>query len=411
MKDIFVKLSNLSGPVVFSISGFLASVLVQRSCSPSEFGVFAFVQVVLATGMALSNGLITVPAASRVAIGDSFPKIISIFLPVSLGLSALGSIAVVPIIYGSGATYIQLLIALALSAVTWSRYSIRAISLIVMNANVARNSDICYGVAFIVASVVIHFNNYPSVNAFLIAQLLASILSFFYIYINSDFSFVINASAVNIYISSFKSSGIGSLVSSACGQISSSSHAYITTLFLSPTAFAPIAIATLVYRPLGVVLTGVMQFETPRIARSLRKSGGEYDKSDIIIILRELFWIMIIAWLLNVIISFFIAFYADELFSKIGYDIYQIKVAISLMAALVLLRALREPHTAMLSVSGANMKLAKVSAFCATLTLSIVIISIVIFRSSPSLAICGPVIGELVNLIMILRLSKRSMKC
>ncbi|WP_333838349.1 hypothetical protein [Novosphingobium sp.] len=398
------RILNLSGPLIFSGSGFFASFLVQRASSLHDFGVFAFVQVVLATGMALSNGLVTVPAASQIAQGGLFDDVERVFVPTVWGISLMGSLMLIPVIWSAGASSGVLVASALLALATWSRYAFRALALVGQQRKEARNSDVAYGLVYCLLLVGAAIIRLESIVWFLTLQIFASILSG--IPIRQVWLRLPNFSrdCYISYVARFKRTGAGSLLSSIFGQISSSSHAYLTTLFLSPAAFAPIALATLTFRPLGVVLTGVMQFETPRIAASLRDQS---DQSSIIKLLRDLFFIMAIVWVLNCLLAFPIAYWSDRLFASRGYEASQVRIAIFLMAILVFFRALREPHTALLAVSGANLHLAKFSGICSVLTLSLVIIFALTFKNNSPLTILGPVIGEIVNFLAVLSLSRR----
>ncbi|WP_315762601.1 hypothetical protein [Sphingomonas sp. Y38-1Y] len=399
-------MSYLSGPIVFSSAGFVASLLVQKTCSPTEFGIFAFVQVAIATGMALSNGLITVPAASRIAEGGDFAGVATVFMPVGLMVSLVGATLIAVPIFAAGASGTVLLLSSILALITWARYAYRAICLVGLHRRSARNSDLAYGITHICCSLAAYSLGQHQVATFLFAQVFAALISAVPVTVALGHGFSWNEQVKGTYIELFKRSGAGPLASSFCGQVSSSSHAYVTALFSSPASFAPIALATLVYRPLGVILTGVMQFESPRIARVIRDRGSLSAGLSARAIIKELFLILSVCWLANAVVAILVSIYLDALVTDPSYNFDEIRLSIFLMSFLVLLRSLREPHSATLNLSGSSIELAKINAVCAGITLATVTLFALTFRSSPALTIIGPLIGEALNLLAVVRLSR-----
>src|SRR3546814_16946645 len=58
-------------------------------------------------------------------------------------------------------------------------------------------------------------------------------------------------------------------------EVTSNSHSYIVTLLAGPTAFAPIAVGMLFFRPVNVCITALTQLERPRMTRAVAR--GDHD--------------------------------------------------------------------------------------------------------------------------------------
>ncbi|MFN3806026.1 hypothetical protein [Asticcacaulis sp.] len=400
------KISNLFGPLVFSLSGFVVSVLVQRSFSAADFGVFAFIQVLLATGMALSNGLISIPSASRVANGVEIGEITRVFFPVGVVLCGLGALLSGPIILSVGAHAPVVVWSVLLAFATWVRYLCRSLALVGLSRVGARNSDLSYGITHILLCTILFCFTKTGLEGYLSAQTLASVVAL--VPVRSIFKSSSNfgIQVLRSYQVDFHKVGIWAFLTAFCGQVSASAHAYITSLFLSPAAFAPLAIATLVYRPLGVILTGVMQYETPKIASAFKESSQGNVSARVKKLLNELFLLMLASWAMNTIIAGFFVAFSSNIISDKSYDMNQVNISIAITGLIVLIRALREPHTAVLAVTGSNKNLAQINIACAIVTLLSVACFAYYFAKAPALTLLGPAVGEGVNYMAVKALSR-----
>ncbi len=406
-RNIIGRLGNLAGPIVFAFSGFLAALVVQRTCSTHEFGIFAFIQVILATGMALTNGLISVPALAEVARNRDRMSVAKVFLPVGVLYCLIGALLTLPVAIFAGASPEIAVTSVILAFVTWTRYLYRALALMLLERKGATRSDVLYGIAYSLCLGVCYWLGSVTLISVLILQILSSLVAVITVARPVGGITASRLSAFNEYALSFRAVGFGAAIVAVCGQVSSSAHAYITTLWLSPSAFAPLALATLVYRPLGVVLTGIMQFESPRLANLFSSDDEQRNDHGVKKVLNEIYSILSISWVANSIIAGCVAVYATSILGNRQYSIPDVRVALVLVGVLVLLRAAREPQTALLGVAGASNQLARISIVCSVVTLSIVAGFAWLFSASPALTLVGPVIGEAINLMAVLHLANR----
>lgn len=404
----FIRLYGVSlklvGPIMFSGSSLVASAIVQKTSSAFDFGIFAFIQVVLASGMRLLNGFITVPSMNEIANKSPINEVLQSFVPAGLAFCLIGSLSIYPVIIWSGGSSFVAILSSLLAFFTWSRYMYRSLALIVSSGRIAVISDTAYGVINILLLTSMLFFHKVDVKAALLTQIVSSVVSAITLAKATGFIYRIEKNRIKFFFNSFKVTGISSLIVALSSQISTSAHAYVTTLWLSPAAFAPIALATLAYRPHGVILTGIMQYESPQVAKAIRSN----DKNKAVKVLKDLYFLVILAWLGNSLVSFFVGYSGNSFLNLKEYSISDVRLALVFIGVLVLLRAATEPQTAFLQITGQSTKLAKLSILCAIITIIMIVISLTVLGKSPVYTLLGPLFGELVNLLVVSRLSRGS---
>lgn len=206
---------------------------------------------------------------------------------------------------------------------------------------------------------------------------------------------------LNIIKEGFKLRGKDALIGTFTLELSQNSHSYLISLFAGPQAFAPIALANLVFRPFAVVMAGLVQSERPLFSKLL----FEKKISDVRHACSKLQRIVLFC----LVINFFIAVAAIYLFDKqivekVGqFDSFQL--ILSIMVLICLFRTFRFP-IALFFQSLGDYGAIKRAVFASGLV-SVVTVLLFLFWGWVQASIIGLLLGEIVMFVYLKRLSMR----
>ncbi|WP_415388827.1 hypothetical protein [Roseomonas sp. BN140053] len=180
-----------------------------------------------------------------------------------------------------------------------------------------------------------------------------------------------------------------SLLGVVTTEATANSHVYIVTLVYGPEGFAPIAASTLLVRPMNVAMNALTEFERARMARQI----GDGQIGQAAASVRFFRWVLVTGWIANVLAAGALLYYGPRLVFPPQYSMPFLVTAAALWMAVVAVRLLRTPESALLQSAGAFRPLALASV--ASSGISVVAVAILLAVSGPLWSIGGILIGEL----------------
>jgi len=400
-------LVGLTGPIIFAAANFLLGITLQQFTTAHFFGLFAFGQVVVAATLGLSNGLFATPLVVAIAgMNTNQLRVLGSFFKANMAFTILAAFAASGLTALAGASGYEAALFGVSTAAMLVRWFGRSADLALNDRKAASISDIVYGASGFIGILFLFYSSEVTLENVLILQILMCFASM----ILGSRSFLSAAkqaiiSPLSVYYLSFQQHGKWSVSAVFATQITANFHAYVVTLLLGASIFAPIALANLLFRPIGVVLTGLVQFERPRLAKKIQLGLFKDLASDV----RFIASAVICTWLLNAGVILFALKYFPSTVNKEGYDARSVLTALALTGVVVLIRAMREPRTAVLQAAGEFEILAKVAAICAPATIVAVVAILVAYPQYPAMSLLGAVSGELLNLVITTRAYRRFM--
>jgi hypothetical protein len=159
----------------------------------------------------------------------------------------------------------------ALALLNWLRWFMRSLQLATADYESPVIADFVYGIVLAAGSsglVSQHQVNTVNVVSLQIVASAASLLAF-----GRGTGVMLHRSwmaSLTEFRDSFSRHGRWALAGVLSTEATSNAHAYALTLAVGPAAFAPLAAVALYFRPVGVVLLALTQFERPRMASYLQ---------------------------------------------------------------------------------------------------------------------------------------------
>lgn len=184
-------------------------------------------------------------------------------------------------------------------------------------------------------------------------------------------------------------------------EATANAHSYVVTALLGPAAFAPIAAATLLFRPIPLVILSLTQLERPRISQLLRDRRVEAAWRA----LQPFRWVAFAVWTGNVVLALVVVGFFLELVVRGDYDPQTITVATLFWCLIMGLRCLRGPESALVQANGDFGPLSKVTVVSCLVTLPAVLLLVHLWGAVWSLA--GIAGGEVVAALLTTRLARK----
>ncbi|WP_127145094.1 hypothetical protein [Pelagibacterium montanilacus] len=386
------RLLPLTGPLVLSAAGLVAMVLVQQSATPALFGLFAFCVVLSGFGQGLCNALFATPLVVALArTGERDNRLVPACVLAALVLSGLTGILVwaSAVLLGGPQTF-----ALALgfwAGAAFLRWFFRSLDLALLAPSRAVRSDLLTGTLTLAGLVVLVLTGAtgPATVAKVMAGAMLLALGLAALAHRTALRSALKAPLAP-FITLTRQHGRWALLGVAGAEMAANGHAYVVTLVLGPAAFAPIALATLLLRPFGVVLMALVGFERPALADCLRRGARlEADRR-----MEVLGRIAALAVAVNLLAAAGLVAVLPEIGGE-GYSPSLLWTALALVSAGAVLRALRTPQSVALQAEGALRPLAMASLRAAPVALGATLLVVLCAPGLPALAALGIVAGEL----------------
>ncbi|GAA0670957.1 hypothetical protein [Rheinheimera tangshanensis] len=401
-KTAFAAIGSSAGMALTSL--VLALCLIQKG-SVADYGLFAFLLVTQALATGISNALLGSPlliALSENNTSQASEKIRS-FMLANLLLSLLFSLIQAAILL-SFVYSIAMALVYAFSAfITTLRWFGRAYCNNSHQHDRVVASDALYSLCSLSAAAILYFTEDVSLFSFGLITATAAILAFPALGINyARLQFISSLTAgLRGFIQGFQQQGKHALVGVLTTEGTLNSHSYLVTLILGPTAFAPIAAASLLFRPVMVVLNSLTQIEKPRIRKLILDSkvfAIEYS-------LRRFKMLNLLFWSINSIFVIFLLSLFFDVYWKEEHSKSDLVWAAVFFSLIRLSRCISTTYNVYMQAADKFKELSLITIKSSFLTVPLVYVSLLIFE--PSFSLAGILLGELFALLLLVRLYQR----
>ncbi len=380
------------GPFSAAGAQFLISLHTLRVADAPSFGTFSFLLVTSTFACSVWGAMFCAPLPIVVTTGAEAwraEKLAALF-----SASGLGAVAV-------GLFYLPLGASLGVSipsAVAFSCYAVFALLrwFARQHAYVTRRpmrtvaSDLVYSGGLLAGVGTIAYLHATSLAApffALMAAAVFSLLPFGGDYFRRQF---LEFSVLRLrgYVEIWRRYSSWTLIGVATTEATANAHAYIVTLFLGPSAYAPLSAAQLLLRPVGIVMNALSDFERPQLARLLH--GGPREQAA------PSLWpfrlALVAVWAGTVFLGAALIIYEPRLIFPSQYSAPYLAKATAIWMVVAVVRLSRTPEGILLQAAGVFRPLAWASIGSSVVSVALVAILLAIGGAMASMF--GILIGE-----------------
>jgi hypothetical protein len=392
------------GPFGSAAAQFALSFVLLRHVSQAAFGRFSFLIVAsqLSTGVWSALFCAPLPILLSAAGGDARAASVRSVLTVSLGGAVVGFGAALALALALGDETRGALLFAAYAATNLLRWLARAHAYACGRPVRTTASDLAYSAALLAGTAIVALagpgTTTPAYLA-LFAGTIAGLLPFGRTYLADQFLRA-SPAAARAYRPVWRDHARWSLFGVLTTEATANSHAYLVTLLLGPTAFAPVAASQLAIRPINVAVNALTEFERAQMAREI--GAGRFDAAVAAVRLFRL--VLMLTWGAigcGIVVLLWRAPHA--LFPR-SYDLGALTTATALWMAVAIVRLARTPDNALMQAGGAFRPLAMASAWSSGISVAAVLA--LILAGGPILSILGILAGELLFALFIWRRSR-----
>jgi hypothetical protein len=173
-------------------------------------------------------------------------------------------------------------------------------------------------------------------------------------------------------------------------EMTVNAHVYLVTFLFGPSAFALLAVGSLLMRPAGLVLTALPDRERSEMARRIC-SGNHAGALQAV---KEFRTAAGAVWLASVILAGAVLMWFPHLILKHGYDQRQVLLVLGFWVAITAVRAVRTPDSVLLQAAGDFQSLAGASLWSSVASLTLTLALAVTLGPIASLG--GILLGDLI---------------
>lgn len=388
---------GILGPGLFSGVNLLLSVYVLYYFSAAEFGFFAFFQILIALSTSLVSATIGTPLSilknkHKLKISDLYS-----FVNFSLVLSLLLSILMFCILL-EVSKQIELA-AYAMTAVLFSglRNVGRFYHLANHRSKRASAIDVVYSIVALFGLLYLALIDTQTFSDLFFLVVIGHAVSLFttgkvfalwLLRGVSRFDFTSLKLHMGVY-------GRWSLLGVLSTEATANSHSYILTFLLGTTAFAPVAMAMLMFRPILVLTNALVQIERPALAKLF--ANNELPKARRKI--KSFQKISLLALLLNTVLVHVALQWGPLIFLQNKYDMKQLIVITCIWTVVIVLRTLRAPLSAATQALGNFKGLFNIYAISGLLSLALT--TVLVLHYGIEVSLLGIVIAESLVLVLL----------
>ena len=394
-------LASLSSAIV-SVSHLAVQLFSIHHLGTAAIGTLAFLLVIIQFGYSLSNALVSTPYTIAVNQGDDADgKSFDFFFPVNLLLSLSQGLICAGIAWATASPQAATVFGLAgtLSLIRWfgrsNAYAHHA------PARAAR-SDLAYAGTIIVGLLVATRigADLTGIGGMLVAASVIGLLPFGLAYVRRHVAMA-PGQALRAYRPVWREQSAWTLVGVLSTEATSNSHSYIVTLLAGPTAFAPVAVGMLFFRPVNVCITALTQLERPRMTRAV--AHGDHDAA--IKAERMFMGALLFLWAATCVLAAVVLYGFPQLILKPTLDHGLVATAVGLCALLSLVQCVQTPMSAMTQARKAFRPLATQSL--RSCGVGIVAVTLLTMAVAPIFSIAGVVLSQLVMMLGIWQLDRK----
>lgn len=392
------------GPVAVSAAHFVVSIIFLHAFSRADFGLFAFLLVVVPFCLSLSGSLLGVSITSRAA-RDGIPSAqdMGTHLKVSLLAAGCATFAVAALL---AAIHAPLPVAATLGIYGGTmtlRWFARSYAYAMHTPFRAAASDFLYATFVVVGlALLLVFHDLTVLHAAVVlaSASVVSLLAFGGSYLGKQF-WPGREGALSAYAPIWRDMTRWSLMGVVLTETTANAHAYLVTLISGPGAFALLAVGALLMRPISLVYAALPDLERPAMARAIA-AGDTHRALRIVKQFRTAVGAM---WVVTVLAAGAILIFFPHLVLKKGYGEEQALIVTALSAAIMAVRAVRTPESVLLQAAREFKPLARTSLWSSVVSLIATLVLLLVVGPIASLG--GIFAGEALMTANIIGLSRR----
>jgi O-antigen/teichoic acid export membrane protein len=381
------------GPLGVSAAHFLASLLLLRTLPAADFGLFAFLLVVMGFCFSVSSALIATPYTVAANQRDFSAKDARTFFIANLLFATAAALACGGIAFGlhAGTGTAALLFGL-FGGFAMLRSFARAHAYAAHAPMRVAVVDIAYATLLLAGLAVTWLTH----NLTLITALIAFAAAATAAVIASGASYLklqfVDAFAGNLraYASIWRNQSRWTLLGVSSTEGTFNAHAYMVTLIAGPAAFAPIAAAALFMRPVSMCANSLLQLERPAMARAIAEGKLDVALRSV----RHFRWAIMLVWLGTVTALAVIYLTVPKLLLPAHYDFATVVMATALWACVEVVHSWVVPDSALLQAADRFRPLAAATVQSSMVTIVAALALLVAF--GPVASLCGVVLGVIV---------------
>ena len=395
---------SAGGPVITSAAHFITSMILLHALAPADFGLFAFLLIVVPFSLSLSGSLVAAPFVSGLRrTGRVDAASLATHLKINLVLSAAAAAAVGAAVAVSGADAATSLLFGLYGGVMVLRAFGRSYAYVLDRPARVLASDMSYGASLVLGlAALMAFGALTMVHA--AAVLLgASLLGFAGLgrpHLMRQLR-PGGAGGLRNYAGSWRELARWAMLGVILTEFTANAHAYVVTFIAGPKAFALLALGALVMRPASLVLSALPDIERPRMAKKI----GMNDIAGAFRTMREFRYAATAVWLATLALAAAILCWFPDLLLKKGYDETQVLMVVALWGVILAVRTLRTPESVLLQAAGEFRALAGVSLWSSLTAVTLTLALLLAF--GPIAALGGILAGDLVMTVRIHALTAR----
>ncbi len=395
---------SASGPVSVSGAHFVASMIFLHILTRAEFGLFAFLLVIVplcmsASGALLGTSMATAITGSRTLCEDQ----VGTHLKLNLLFSTFASVAVFGLMYTIHAPLLLAALLGLYGGVMTLRWFGRSYAYLTNKPLRAAGSDIAYSMLLMAGlSVLVALHELSAIHA---AEALLASAAFSVLAFGPDFLVRLfwpgKSGSLSAYGRIWQDITRWSLLGVMLTEMTANAHAYLVTLVAGPAAFALLAVGALLMRPVSLVLTALPDMERPVMARAIAAGDRERAFRSV----KEFRTAAGAVWLLTLLLAGALLLWFPHLILKQGYDESQAIIVVAIWGAIQAVRTLRTPEAVLLQAAREYRPLAKVGMWSSVASLTATLV--LLLTVGPVASLGGVLIGEALMTASIFSLSRK----
>ncbi|MEN3157069.1 hypothetical protein ABC502_01650 [Alkalimonas sp. NCh-2] len=398
-------IAAIGGSAGMALTSLVLALCLMQQASVEAYGLFAFLLITQALANGFSNAMLGSPlliALSELegSDNDDAKAKVHSFMLANVLLCLVFAVIQASIVYSfTKAPWLSSIYAFS-AFITTLRWFGRSYCNNSHQHSKVVISDACYSALSLVGACALFFTQNVSLESFGILTAAAALLATPLLgsrYLKPQFTSAFRAGFKG-FREGWNKQGKHALVGVLTTEGTLNSHSYMVTFFFGPAAFAPIAAAGLLFRPVMVVLTSLAQIERPRLRQLLSKGFVAEAKISLV----RYRAVNAVFWFLNCIIAAIVLLFFIDLYWKDSQSVHALLWAALLFALIRGSRSLSSTYSVFLQAADQFKALSLVTVKTSLLTIPLVFISLQLFE--PSFSLIGILMGELVAFSLLVRL-------
>ncbi|HEY5338814.1 MAG TPA: hypothetical protein VIJ85_11460 [Rhizomicrobium sp.] len=382
------------GPISVSAAHFIAALIFLHSLQRAEFGLFAFVFIIVSFCFSMSGALFGASLVNSVnTVGPMSTDGLAAFMKANAIFSLLAAVAVFALMLAGSATPDVAAIIGLYGGVMTMRWFARSYAYAIHKMPRAITSDVIYSVALVAAlggAAFAHALTPRIAAAIMVFCSLCALVSFGPGFLAAQGRAIFKGS-LRDFMPVWQDLARWSLLGVVTTEAASNAHAYLVTFISGPHAFALLAVGALFMRPVSLVMTALPDAERPAMARAIAQN----KMPEALRALME-FRLAGLAVLAGTIaLATVILIWFPQLVLKNGYDERSIVAVVCIYIAIMAVRVSRTPESVFLQVIGEYKSLSGASVRSSIVSVTATLTLLLIF--GPLVSLLGILLGEMVG--------------